>query len=247
MRSSAEVQALCDKGAFPLYSGGRLAGAFEAAHAEDANLTAEVLLENLAAKVTAAHSLSGLLKQLQMNPGDIDYVISCSEEAVGDRYNRGGGNLAKAIAEEVGCEQCVRFGYEGVLRRTALRNGSRREPHSLRSLSQRGVVAGGSLAKLGMKSESHSRRICRFWRTCSVVLRCFFERRSGEARHEARLRSLSSRGRRRFAPSHGRVPRRKATAKLGMRLPTWTAMRWNCTTPKLPCLREAAMCHGQTI
>jgi betaine reductase len=24
-------------------------------------------------------------------------------EAVGDRYNRGGGNLAKAIAEQVGC------------------------------------------------------------------------------------------------------------------------------------------------
>ena len=33
-------------------------GAFEAGHAEDASLTAEVLLENLAGKVTAAHSLA---------------------------------------------------------------------------------------------------------------------------------------------------------------------------------------------
>src|ERR1043166_6270073 len=39
VRSSAEVPALCDKGAFPLYSGRRLAGAFEPAPAEDATLT----------------------------------------------------------------------------------------------------------------------------------------------------------------------------------------------------------------
>ena len=158
VRSSAEVQALCDKGAFPLYSGGRLAGAFEGAHAEDANLTAEVLLENLAAKVTAAHSLSGLLKQLQMNPGDIDYVISCSEEAVGDRYNRGGGNLAKAIAEEVGCENasgsdtkafCAGPLYAMVHGASLIQSGVCRNV---------AVVAGGSLAKLGMKFDSHLKK-----------------------------------------------------------------------------------------
>src|SRR5262249_15151122 len=104
LRSVAEIRALCDKGALRLYSADRLIGAFEAAHAEDANLTADVLLENLAAKVTAAHALGSLLNSLKLHPGEIDYVISCSEEAVGDRYNRGGGNLAKAIAEEVGCE-----------------------------------------------------------------------------------------------------------------------------------------------
>jgi len=114
------IQALCDKGALPLYSGARLTGAFAAAHAEDANLSADVLLENLAAKASAAHALRSVLAGLRTNPSDIDYVISCSEEAVGDRYNRGGGNLAKAIAEEAGCEN-----------------------------------AGGSLAKLGMKFESH--------------------------------------------------------------------------------------------
>jgi betaine reductase len=103
LRSLAEIQALCDKGALGLYDGARLMGAFEAAHEEDASLAAEVLLENLAGKVSAAHSLRTVLKQLAVAPADIDFVISCSEEAVGDRYNRGGGNLAKAIAEDAGC------------------------------------------------------------------------------------------------------------------------------------------------
>ena len=30
-------------------------------------------------------------------------MIGSGEEAVGDRYQRGGGNLAKAIAEQAGC------------------------------------------------------------------------------------------------------------------------------------------------
>lgn len=155
LRPLAEVQDLRDKGAFPLHSGNKLVGAFEAAHAEDANLTAEVLLENLSAKVTAAHSLGQLLKQLYMNPADVDYVISCSEEAVGDRYNRGGGNLAKAIAEEVGCTNasgsdtkafCAGPLYAMIHGASLIQSGVCRNV---------AVVAGGSLAKLGMKFESH--------------------------------------------------------------------------------------------
>ena len=158
LRSLAEVQMLCDKGAFSLYSGDTLVGAFEAGHAEDTNLTEEVLLENLAAKVTAAHSLRALLKQLQMNPGDVDYVISCSEEAIGDRYNRGGGNLAKAIAEDVGCENasgsdtkafCAGPMYAMVHGASLIQSGVCRNV---------AVVAGGSLAKLGMKFESHLKK-----------------------------------------------------------------------------------------
>jgi betaine reductase len=133
-------------------------GAFEPGHAEDANLTAEVLLENLAAKVTAAHALRSLLDALRTKPQAVDFVISCSEEAVGDRYNRGGGNLAKAIAEEVGCENAtgsdVKAFCAGPL--YAMIHGA--------SLVQSGVcnkvaiVAGGSLAKLGMKFESHLKK-----------------------------------------------------------------------------------------
>jgi glycine/sarcosine/betaine reductase complex component C subunit beta len=154
----AEIKALCEKGALGLYAGERLVGAFEPSHAEDASLTADVLLENLAAKVTAAHSLGSLLNALKRSPEEIDFVISCSEEAVGDRYNRGGGNLAKAIAEEVGCENAsgsdVKAFCAGPL--YAMIHGA--------SLIQSGVcnkvavVAGGSLAKLGMKFESHLKK-----------------------------------------------------------------------------------------
>jgi betaine reductase len=158
LRPLMEIQALCDKGALPIHSGARLVGAFVAAHDEDASLAAEVLLENLAGKVSAAHSLRLLLKQLELPPEEVDFVISCSEEAVGDRYNRGGGNLAKAIAEDVGCGNAsgcdVKAFCAGPM--YAMVHGA--------SLIQSGVankvavVAGGSLAKLGMKFESHLKK-----------------------------------------------------------------------------------------
>jgi glycine/sarcosine/betaine reductase complex component C subunit beta len=158
LRPATDIQALCEKGALPLYSGERLIGAFEAAHAEDASLAAEVLLENLAAKVTAAHSLHSVCKRLDLDPSDIDFVISCSEEAVGDRYNRGGGNLAKAIAEQVGCVRasgcdvkafCAGPMYAMVHGACLVQSGVAKKV---------AVVAGGSLAKLGMKFESHLKK-----------------------------------------------------------------------------------------
>ena len=151
----SEIQNLCDKGALPLHSADQLVGAFESAHEEDASLAAEVLLENLAAKVSAAHSLRLVLDSLNLNPDDIDFVISCSEEAVGDRYNRGGGNLAKAIAEDAGCGNaagcdvkafCAGPMYAMVHGASLIQSGVARKV---------AVVAGGSLAKLGMKFESH--------------------------------------------------------------------------------------------
>jgi hypothetical protein len=156
--SLTEIEARCARGALALYSGRRLIGAFEPGHEEDANLVAEVLLENLAAKVTAAHSLRAALSTLRIEPGEIDFVISCSEEAVGDRYNRGGGNLAKAIAEDVGCENasgsdtkafCAGPMYAMVHGASLIQSGVARKV---------AVVAGGSLAKLGMKFESHLKK-----------------------------------------------------------------------------------------
>lgn len=153
--AESEIKSRRENGALPLFSGDTLAGVIEAAHPDDSNLTAEVLLENLATKATAAHSLRSLLNSLQVNPGEIDYVISCSEEAVGDRYNRGGGNLAKAIAEESGCGNAAGSDTKAFCAGPlyAMIHGA--------SLIQAGVcrkvaiVAGGSLAKLGMKFESH--------------------------------------------------------------------------------------------
>ncbi|HYA28076.1 MAG TPA: glycine/sarcosine/betaine reductase complex component C subunit beta, partial [Acidobacteriota bacterium] len=158
LRPLMEIQALCDKGALPIHSGARLVGAFVAAHDEDASLAAEVLLENLAGKVSAAHALRLVLKQASISPDEIDFVISCSEEAVGDRYNRGGGNLAKAIAEDVGCGNasgcdtkafCAGPMYAMVQGASLIQSGVARKV---------AVVAGGSLAKLGMKFESHLKK-----------------------------------------------------------------------------------------
>lgn len=154
----ADIETRCAKGALGLYSRDRLVGAFEQGHEEDANLVAEVLLENLAAKVTAAHSLRSVLHALKIDRGEIDYVISCSEEAVGDRYNRGGGNLAKAVAEEVGCDNasgsdtkafCAGPMYAMVHGASLIQSGIAKKV---------AVVAGGSLAKLGMKFESHLKK-----------------------------------------------------------------------------------------
>jgi betaine reductase len=153
--SLPDIESRCARQALPLYSGGRLVGALERGHEQDANLAAEILLENLAAKVTAAHALRGVLHRLELDPKEVDYVISCSEEAVGDRYNRGGGNLAKAIAEDADCENasgsdvkafCAGPMYGMVHGASLIRAG----------VAERvAVVAGGSLAKLGMKFESH--------------------------------------------------------------------------------------------
>jgi hypothetical protein len=158
VRPLIEITTLCEKGALALYSGERLVGAFESGHVEDASLTADVLLENLAAKVTAAHSLGCLLNALKLSPEEIDFVISCSEEAVGDRYNRGGGNLAKAIAEEVGCANAsgsdVKAFCAGPL--YAMVHGASLIQSCV--CNKVAIVAGGSLAKLGMKFESHLKK-----------------------------------------------------------------------------------------
>ena len=91
-------------GATPLLGvDGQLLGAVLPGHEEDDTLTGQVLLENLACKATAALALRHLLARPgAVAAGDVRYVMSCGEEAVGDRYQRGGGNLAKAMAELAG-------------------------------------------------------------------------------------------------------------------------------------------------
>jgi betaine reductase len=77
---------------------------------------------------------------------------------VGDRYNRGGGNLAKAIAEDVRCGNasgcdvkafCAGPMYALVQGASGIQSGIARKV---------AVVAGGSLAKLGMKFDSHLKK-----------------------------------------------------------------------------------------
>lgn len=91
--------------AVPLFvDGDQFVGCMRRGHDVDQSLTGMVLLENLACKVTGLQALEHLLASRPDLQGDqVDYLIGCGEEAVGDRYQRGGGNIAKAIAEDAGC------------------------------------------------------------------------------------------------------------------------------------------------
>ncbi len=141
--------------ALPLHHEGALIGCVRRDHDSDESLDARVLLENLTAKASGAYALSRLLVQEGLEPDQVEYIISCSEEAVGDRYNRGGGNLAKAIGEMAGCRNaagvdikafCAAPVYALVHAAALIQAGVVRNAV---------VVGGGSMAKLGMKAHRH--------------------------------------------------------------------------------------------
>jgi hypothetical protein len=151
--------------ALPLEVDGRCVGCVLPAHDRDATLTPEVLLENLATKASAALALRHLLRMPGHRVGasaapyptaeTLTYLLSCSEEAVGDRYNRGGGNLAKAIGEMVGCVNAsgadIKAFCCGPLHALVVA-GSLVAADVAEEVA---VVGGGCLAKLGMKFQSH--------------------------------------------------------------------------------------------
>lgn len=139
----------------PLFAGGEGApvGVVEPGHSGDAALSAPVLLENLCCKVSGTLAVHELLQHVDgVGLSDVDLVLSCSEEAVGDRYQRGGGNMAKAIAEFAGCDLGTGIDIKDFCAAPvpAMVIGA--------SLVESGVfenvvvVGGGSLPKLGMKS-----------------------------------------------------------------------------------------------
>ena len=155
----ARIENLLDdptQAALPLHlQDGRLVGCIASGHSEDASLTADILLENLTCKATAVAALRTLMDDEQVEPESIDYVINCGEEAVGDRYQRGGGNLAKAVAEACGCNNATGADVKafccgpvhGLVMAAALVSSG--------LYDQVAVVGGCSLAKLGMKFQSH--------------------------------------------------------------------------------------------
>jgi hypothetical protein len=155
--AGGDVEAIAaEPGALALHLGdGRAVAAIRRAHESDEALGAPVLLENLAGKASATLALLRLLADNDIDPTSIDYVIGAGEEAIGDRYQRGGGNMAKAVAAAAGCDQASGCDVKnfcaapvpaivvaaslvaaGVFRRVV-------------------VVAGGSLPKLGMKFQGH--------------------------------------------------------------------------------------------
>jgi betaine reductase len=150
------TQLASDTRTLPLFlRHGRRIGCIHAAHEEDTSLGADVLLENLACKVTAMLALRTLLAQEQIDPTTIPYVLNSGEEAVGDRYQRGGGNLAKAVAEMSGCQLATGVDIKGFccgpVHALVVAGGL----VSARVFSQVAVIGGCSLAKLGMKYRGH--------------------------------------------------------------------------------------------
>jgi betaine reductase len=138
-------------GELPLYDGGEIVGAFASAHPRDESLRAHVLLENLCCKASGAHALRVLLDSTGIEKERIQYAIGCGEEAVGDRYQRGGGALAKAIAEACGLTEASGSDVKAFCAapvHALVTAGALVESGAYERVV---VVAGGSLAKLGMK------------------------------------------------------------------------------------------------
>jgi betaine reductase len=151
--ASGEVAAAtAEAGALEVISG---AAAFRCGQVGDEALSAHVLLDNLAAKATATLAVAHLLERHSIDPASIDYVLGCGEEAIGDRYQRGGGNLAKAVAEAAGLREasgadikdfCAAPVPALVVAASLVASGV---------FSRVVVVGGGCMAKLGMKFQGH--------------------------------------------------------------------------------------------
>lgn len=138
-----------------LYEGEDLVGVVIRAHDSDENLSAHIMLENLVSKASGILSVRHLLKDNDIDPAEIDYVIECSEEAVGDINQRGGGNLAKAIAELSGLPNANGSDLRGFCAaptHALVTAASHVKAETFKNVI---VVAGGSTAKLGMNGKSH--------------------------------------------------------------------------------------------
>ncbi len=131
------------------------AGAMRCGEQFDESLTSVVLLDNLAAKATATLALLHLLDKADVDPLSIPYVLGCGEEAIGDRYQRGGGNMAKTVAEKGGLLNASGADVKNfcaapvpalVMAGALVGSGV---------FDRVAVIAGGSMAKLGMKFQGH--------------------------------------------------------------------------------------------
>jgi betaine reductase len=141
--------------ALPLRYRADTVGAIRTDHPMDDSLKAHVLLENLMVKASGALGMHHLFRRARIQPEEVDFILSCSEEAVGDRYNRGGGSLSKAIGEMCHCSNATGHDVKAFCAAPI---------HALvdaACMVEAGVfknvvvVGGGCLAKIGMKYAAH--------------------------------------------------------------------------------------------
>ncbi len=144
--------------ALPMHSEGGDYGIFHGDEREegrdDENLGPYTLLENLCTKASGALALTWLLHREQIAPEKIDFLISCGEEACGDRYQRGGGGMAKAMGEMCGCTQASGMDIKNFCAAPASAIITAAAMVKAGLYKRVAVIGGGSLAKLGMKFQS---------------------------------------------------------------------------------------------
>ena len=141
-----------------MYHNNVLIGYVKRAHDVDVNLTSHIILENLVAKATAVLTLLHLTKVSGISPGDVDYVIECSEEACGDMNQRGGGNFAKACAEMAGYVNATGSDLRGFCAAPAHAVVVAASLVAAGTFKNVVVTAGGSTAKLGMNGKDHVKK-----------------------------------------------------------------------------------------
>lgn len=145
-------------GALPFYLNGKVVGCCRKGHDSDENLSSHVLLENLASKAGAVLSLLHLIKNSGLSPADIDFVVDCSEEAVGDINQRGGGNMAKAIAESAGCINASGFDLRAFCAAPVAAIIASASMVAAGVHKNVAVVSGGSIPKLYMNAREHVKK-----------------------------------------------------------------------------------------
>lgn len=158
-RDAAEIEeAVTVQGAMPMYWQGKIVACCRRAHDTDENLSAHVMLENLACKASGVLTLLHLIKNSGIDPSEVDFVVECSEEAVGDVMQRGGGNMAKAIAEIAGCGNASGFDVRGFCAGPAAAVIAAAGMVASGIRKNVAVVGGGSLPKLYMNARDHVKK-----------------------------------------------------------------------------------------
>jgi len=141
-----------------LYIKGSLVGCIKRAHEKDHNLSAHIMLENLSVKASGVLALLNLINKNDVDPNIIEYVIECSEEAIGDMNQRGGGNIAKACAEIAGFNNATGADMR------AFCAGPTHALITAAAYVKAGIYenvvifGGGATAKLGMNGKDHVKK-----------------------------------------------------------------------------------------
>jgi betaine reductase len=112
-------------------------------------------MENLMTKASGALVLRHLLRRAGTKPEEIDFLLSCSEDAVGDRYNRGGGSLSKAIGEMCRCVNASGHDVKAFCAAPIHAIVAAAAHVEAGVYDQVVVLGGGCLAKIGMKYAGH--------------------------------------------------------------------------------------------